>query len=165
MARTMILTVSFLMLCVACRPPQSAQTTASRQAAKTHAHQQGEGLEPAVLSDCIINGESAQTYYQCDADFREFIYTDGNQRSHVFEQTPNNPCVWVSSTVGAFHLTSTPIGADPNSIHVTFQNNNRCPVIILGTDCSSAPDSRCAAGEKDIAIAACTGFAVACAAR
>jgi len=113
----------------------------------------------------MINGESAQRYYQCDADFREFIYTDRNQRSHVFEQTQNNPCVWFSSTVEAFHLTSTPIGQDSSSLHVTFQNNNRCPVTIQGTNCSSALDSRCSDAEKDIAIAACTGFAFACAAR
>jgi hypothetical protein len=148
MTRTTILAVTLLML-GACRTPQPATTTATSQ----------------VLSGCLIDGDSAQEFYQCDADFDNFVYTAGTT-SHVFEQTENNLCVWVSSMVPDFHLTSTPIGEDSTSLHVTFhQGNVRCPVIISGTECSSAPDSGCTDDQKDIAINACIGFAVACAAQ
>jgi len=144
--------MSLLLLGLACRTPQAPRAARVKPAAAQD------------LSQCMIDGEPANEYYQCTVDFDHFLYTEGHT-THVFSQTSGNPCVWVSSTVPTFHLTSTPIGQ--GELHVTFQNTgDRCPVNInTGDQCSSAPDSRCTTQEKDIAINACIGFAVACSGR
>jgi hypothetical protein len=152
MVRRAAIAMSLLLLGLGCRTPQAPGGAPARVGAAQD------------LSECMIDGEPANEYYQCDVDFDHFLYTSG-QTTHVFSQTATNPCVWVSSTVPTFHLTSTPIGA--GQLHVTFQNTgDRCPVNINTDDqCSSAPDSRCSTAEKDIAINACIGFAVACSGR
>lgn len=124
----------------------------------------GASARLGAMADCQIDGESAMQAFACNVDFAEFVYTDGDV-SHVFEQSANNPCVWVSTTLPepTFHLTTAPIGEE-GDMHVTFDaTGDHCPVVLHGNRaCSSARDSRCSDAQKNIAMAACEGFHTAC---
>jgi len=121
----------------------------------------------AKISNCLFEYQGKQytgySYYECNQDFDHFIYTQGNT-SYVFDQTKDNQCVWKSSELKIFHLTSVPGGGN-SDMHVTFQEETQphCGVTILNKDqCGSSDTSNCTTIQKDTAIKACNAFLNAC---